>query len=83
LVASAHGAGNTTPALRATPPKRGISPAPGVRDASPEGVTLVPRNLRPNPRPIPLLGGVRPQAGGGFPRRTQPSSKPPYLTTDH
>ncbi|MDR0936592.1 MAG: hypothetical protein LBM98_07935 [Oscillospiraceae bacterium] len=57
--------------------RAGLKPAPtGVQSR----ITASLRNPRPNP--IPLCGGVPPQARGGFPRRAQPTSKPTSLIFD-
>ncbi|MDR0936183.1 MAG: hypothetical protein LBM98_05815 [Oscillospiraceae bacterium] len=55
--ASAHGAGNHPGATRCVPSQEG-----NLRGRA--GLKPAPTKPRPNPRPIPLLGGV-PPAGGG------------------
>ncbi|MDR0936393.1 MAG: hypothetical protein LBM98_06940 [Oscillospiraceae bacterium] len=70
----------TTPPLRGTPPKRGIYGGGFSNPATPQ----LRNSATPQPpsKPIPLLGGVPPQGRGGFPRRTQPPSKPSSLISD-
>ncbi|MDR0935305.1 MAG: hypothetical protein LBM98_01335 [Oscillospiraceae bacterium] len=82
------GAGTTPAASRHPLLKKGalrrrVSKAPFRRRGCRIAAGVVPRNPRPNPRPIPLLGGV-PPAGGGVvsPTGRNPRPKPPSLIFD-
>ncbi|MDR0935415.1 MAG: hypothetical protein LBM98_01890 [Oscillospiraceae bacterium] len=68
--------GETTPALRATPPKRGIYGGGFRNTATPvQSATLVQTYS-------PLGRGAARRRRGGFPRRTQPRPTPPSLIFD-